>query len=126
MEQPNIYACVGDTRISFGKWYSPTGKTPQECTYCEWCVQNGCISMDDIHDIGAVTGCNCDCVNKANHEHIKKYVCATCKAEGSMIMNCMCGTCTSINCNHYTPSSGMKYCNGCSAIFGKCVYCGNK
>jgi hypothetical protein len=124
MEQPNIYACVGDTRISFGKWYSPTGKTPQECTYCEWCLENGCISMDDVYEIGDVTGCNCDCVNKANHEHIKEYVCTACKAKGGMIMMCQIGTCST--CTHYTSNIGMKHCKGCSAIFSRCKYCGNK
>lgn len=124
MEQPDIYACVGDTRISFGKWYSPTGKTPQECTYCEWCVENGCISMDDVHDVGPVTNCNCDCVNKANHEHIKKYVCEECKLDDGGIMMCGLGEC--IKCTRDTSNIGVDYCDGCSAIFNKCAYCGGK
>jgi len=40
--------CVGHERISLGNWYCPKGKTPQECTYCEYCIQNGCIPLNDV------------------------------------------------------------------------------
>jgi len=31
----SIYGCVGNMRVSFGKWYVPMDKTAAEITYCE-------------------------------------------------------------------------------------------
>jgi len=71
-----IYGCVGDTRISFGKWYVPKDKTYTEFTYCEWCFNNECIKIEDVKDTynsGELLQCNCDCIN--NHIKINRYLC---------------------------------------------------
>lgn len=118
-----INACVGNTRINFGKWYSPIGKTSVECTYCEWCVANGCVDIKDVYDVCTVRNCNCDCPNKKDHEKIKEY---TCEKHNRCIMSCDTGTCEMPNCEIYTCSGMAKYCAGCSAIFGICEVCGEK
>jgi len=120
-----INACVGDTRINFGEWYTPVGKTPSEFTYCEFCIKNGCVAdMSTVYKVvEEVNSCNCDCENKASHEHIKPYVCQACDVllRQGMVMDCRVGRCK--KCNAYTSSGGVKYCKGCSAIFGLCPYC---
>jgi len=128
MDKVTINACVADTRISFGDWYVPNGKTPQECTYCEWCIKNGCVSMDDIYKFTEnVYGCNCDCPNKKTHECIREYVCEKHHRERGeeMVLSCpamrQCKTCT-----QFGRSWSEIYCNGCSAVFQICKYCGEK
>lgn len=121
MAQPVIYACVGSTRINFGKWYSPIGYTSSEFTYCEWCVQNGCVNPANVRDVGTVNQCNCDCANRQLHVCIEKFVCDRCKSEVGM-MTCDMSTCE--KCNGPTTSGCIMYCNGCSALFRICIYCG--
>lgn len=127
MDKVTINACVADTRISFGDWYVPNGKTPQECTYCEWCIKNGCVSMDDIYKFTEnVYGCNCDCPNKKTHECIKAFVCEKHRIaeRKGMMMTCDMSTCK--KCKGWTTSGCIKYCDGCSAVFSMCKYCGEK
>ena len=70
--------CVGDFRLRVGNWYVPNGKTPQECTYCEWCIRNGCININETTLLELdcnMTGCNCDCPKQADHPKLKFDCC---------------------------------------------------
>ena len=44
--------CVAERRISIGTWYVPNGQTAAQCTYCQYCINNGCISIDSVYKIG--------------------------------------------------------------------------
>ncbi len=117
--------CVGSMRISVGTWYSPIGKTPSECTYCEFCVVNGCADRSKVYQITEpVQNCNCDCPIAQNHPQLKKYECHKCITK-SGFMTCDMSTCHKCNVNR-TTSSCIKYCNACSAIYGICVTCGDE
>lgn len=124
--EPRIEACVGSHKIRFGKWYTPNDKQPAECTYCEWCIRNGCIDVLETYLVEGVEGqANCDCPNQSTHEKIKSYVCEKCQKKGG-VMNCALGRCKMPGCRGYTSSMGKPYCKGCSAIFHKCEYCGEE
>lgn len=120
-----INNCIAHRQLSFGKWYSPNGKKPNEFTYCEWCVNNGCVDIKDVYDVGVVKGCNCDCANRRTHIPLEKYLCDEHKKGGGIMLSIM-GTCTMPNCGVYTPHRSNKYCFGCSAIFAVCEVCGKK
>ena len=113
--------CVGNLFLSVGNWYTPIGKTPQECTYCEYCVNNGCITKDEIYKLDAVGNCNCDCPAQKNHPRLKGYTCQK-HSRGDMLSVCMVGTCK--NCKGWTSTTAKQYCDGCSAILNLCMYCG--
>lgn len=118
-----IYGCVGDTRISFGKWYVPVGKSFTEFTYCEWCFNIGCIKIEDIkevYDSGELGLCTCDCVN--DHVKINKYLCN--KHYGKNLIPHGTRKCKTPKCRSLTSSKHNKRCRGCSAIFGICEVCG--
>jgi len=118
-----IYGCVGDTRISFCKWYVPIGKSSTEFTYCEWCFNLGCINSQDIKDTynsGELLQCNCDCIN--NHVKITKYLCHKHYGENSISNGQR--KCKTPKCKILTSSKRNTRCQGCSAIFGICEICG--
>lgn len=116
-----IKGCVGDIKINFGKWYSPVGKSAYECTICEFCVQNGCVEKSDMREIDEINQCVCNCINKQNHLCIEEYACTECLISCNIekLDTNKCTICKEYT-NYYT-----KYCAGCSAIFEKCIYCGN-
>ena len=116
--EPKINACVGGTRINFGTWYSPIGKQPTDCTYCEWCVKNQCIKMDEVYDVGKVTSCNCDCPNQLDHPFIQKYDCG--QHEKGGLTTCDMRQCKL--CKQWIAKG--EYCNECSAVFQVCYECG--
>lgn len=134
-----ISACVGDIKINYGKWYTIVGKTAYEYTICEFCVRNGCVEKSDVYELDEVNQYSCNCRN--SHAYIEQYVCMDCIADcnftilninkciigpttntvgtgSSPVLFPRCTTCKEF-INKYTT-----YCQGCSAIFGKCTYCG--
>lgn len=120
-----IYGCVGDIRISFGKWYVSIGKTYTESTYCEWCFNNGCIKIEDIKDIynsGELLECNCNC-NRIN-DHTKTNGCLCGKHYGTNLINNGSRKCKTSKCEILTSNKRNTRCQGCSAIFGICEICG--
>jgi hypothetical protein len=119
---PPINACVGKARINFGKWYTPNGTERGKITYCEWCLNNGCTTLDQVYDIGEVTRCNCDCPNQESHPQIGRVACAK-HLEGGL-MTCDIGKCK--KCGHWTSSGCIDYCNGCSFTYQICYVCGQK
>jgi hypothetical protein len=111
-----ISACVGNIKINYGKWYAPIGKTAYQCTICEFCILNGCVEKSAVYELDEINQYSCNCTN--NHTHIEEYVCEDCIYDCNFIIADM-GKC--ITCKEFTKN---KYCNGCSAIFSKCIYCG--
>lgn len=113
-----ISDCVGDIKINYGKWYAIVGKTAYESTICEFCIRNGCVEKSDVYELDEVNQYSCNCGN--SHVCIKDYVCVDCITDCNFtILNInKCITCKEF-IDKYTT-----YCQGCSAIFNKCVYCG--
>lgn len=118
----SLSACTGQFRVHHGKWTVPKGSTAEECTYCEWCVTNGCIQLEEgyttRHDLH---NCLCDCPIKQSHASIQVYNCGGHEDEIGM---CMMGTCKACCKQNATPSSAEDYCQACSALFGICEVCG--
>ena len=112
--------CVGLHRVNNGTWYVPNGKTKEQCTYCEWCVKNGCVEEKDVSQIsGSIRDCNCDCNKK--HPHIVKLICPFCTV--NQINTCslaMCSKCKNCGIIH---GSGT-HCVGCSYQLKICGDCG--
>lgn len=116
--------CVGILSINYGKWYCPVGKTPTECTYCSYCITNGCIK-DDVYEIKENITCNCDCLLRDSHPHPEYVTCPVCTIEWiDVYTTAVCGTCKS--CADSTPSSSDIYCQACSTLHKSCHKCGNK
>jgi hypothetical protein len=153
MEKP--LACIGDMRISCGIWYSPHGKTAYEFTYCEWCVDNGCVDKRNVYQvtsktlkddylkscleqgtrpneyhlsqIGKICNCNCDCPKKSSHAPIEKKT--YCHDKCGEEINGKNPTLTMgrcLLCNNLIRKYHMKACDTCSMIYGICIGCGQK
>lgn len=115
-------ACTGHFRVHRGKWTIPKGMTPQQCTYCEWCVTNQCVQLEEGYTVKQdLSNCLCDCPFKDSHASIQLYNCG--KHEDSIGLGMM-GTCRLCFRRNTTASSLEKYCGACSALFGICEVCG--
>src|SRR5579863_5542077 len=119
--QPVINACVGSIRINYGEWYTPTGKTSVDFTYCEWCFRNGCTNGVDIYknDNDNISSCNCDCPYQSSHPCIREFICDKCQSDDGGLMTCDVTEC--LKCGGGTYSGAMDYCAGCSALFDICI-----
>ncbi len=116
--------CVGDIRINYGKWYVPIGKTAQDCTYCEYCYKNGCVSPDKVTEqTEAAVNCNCDCPNKASHPKLVTIICPLCVPK-PVSPDSKVGTCKKCKTTTYHPD--MAYCPGCSTEVKSCSECGDE
>ena len=68
--RPKMNACPGRHRINNGNWFVPPNKTTKECTYCEWCIEHGCVDIKSVNKVdGPLILCNCDCTN--SHDQIQ-------------------------------------------------------
>lgn len=116
--------CVGDTRVNFGTWYSPNGKTPEECTYCEYCINNKCINISEVYKLeDQAVQCSCDCPNKKIHPKLYCYFCPKCEIERFNKMRPTSqGTCK--RCKYPTPFITQAYCASCSIELNSCYDCG--
>lgn len=129
-------ACIGDIRVKGGNWWALNdhlnNENPLDITYCEYCVKNKCVPVDNIYQVDLDQAkdynINCDCPNKFDHrlngKCIFPYRCAMhrTKENRGMLMTCDMRKCT--NCNDYTASSAIKYCDSCSYNLQLCCYCG--
>jgi hypothetical protein len=116
--------CSGDIPINFGTWYSQLGKTPEECTYCEYCFNNKCIDISQLYKINDLSQhCVCDCPKKNMHPKLLCYLCPKCEIErfGSSPSQSN-GTCK--KCKFRTPFATHAYCASCSIQFKSCYECG--
>jgi hypothetical protein len=127
----NKTKCVGDIYVSFGTWKTQSD-VDSNITFCEYCVENGCVSDISLAPIEITGVCNCDCPQKEQHKLdnmcIQPFVCEPCRNEG-IIGGCMMSKCKMMvndkPCKTLTPSTANEYCKGCSALFHKCIYCGD-
>lgn len=114
--------CPGNFRVHKGKWSTPKGMTPSECTYCEWCVQNGCVQLEEGFSVGYdLNQCLCDCSQKESHETIQTY---NCGKHAGIIGGAVMGRCGSCFKASSTTSTAQKYCRACSTLYGICEFCG--
>jgi hypothetical protein len=115
-------ACTGEFRVHCGKWTTPRGMTPQQCTYCEWCISNKCVQLEEGYTQREnLNNCSCDCPLKETHTSIEPY---NCGGHRGWIGGCSMGTCGSCFKNNSTTSTMQKYCRACSALFAICDVCG--
>lgn len=115
-------ACPGKLYVHRDQWTIPNGKTARECTYCEWCVNNGCFQLEPGFSVSRDLGtCSCDCPVRDAHVTMQPYNCG--QHDGTPGMTVM-GTCKSCWRAASTSSSAEKYCGGCSAQHGICIVCG--
>ena len=117
-----VTPCPGEFRVHRGKWATPKGMTPQQCTYCEWCVTNQCVQLEEGYTVNYNLGnCLCDCPIKHSHASIQVYDCGN---HAQSIGLCLMGTCESCHRKGTTTSSVEKYCDACSALYSMCKICG--
>ncbi len=115
-------ACTGDFRVGRGKWVIPRGMTPQQCTYCEWCITNKCVQLEEGYTVKQnLNGCLCDCPVKHTHGSIQIY---NCGKHNGLFGLCDLGRCRACFRDAVTESSAYLYCGACSASFGICEVCG--
>lgn len=115
-------ACTGEFRVHRGKWTTPKGMTPQQCTYCEWCITNQCVQLEEGYTVRSdLSNCLCDCPVKHSHASIQIY---NCGKHNNSIGLCARGLCRICFRSNATDSSLEKYCGACSALFGICGVCG--
>jgi hypothetical protein len=116
--------CVGDTPINFGNWYCQNGKTAEDCTYCEYCVNNKCIDVSQLYKLSDSTyHCTCDCPKKHSHPKLFCYFCPKCEIERfGMEPPKAGGACK--KCKFQTPLANQAYCASCSIQLKSCYECG--
>ncbi len=130
MNIKNIDCCIGSAKVGFGKWYTPIGLTTSQCTYCEFCYNNGCIDKSNVYEAtnikpnkyNSLTNCNCDCPNQSNHERVVPIKCPFCNIEAECLL-CGAGKCQ--DCETAVPYFFYKLCDGCSYRNKSCYRCGN-
>ena len=110
--------CPGSTSIDCGTWYTPPGKSVEECTYCEWCVENKCIESDNLTRVmHFLVDCTCDCP-KCQDKFISPLTCPAC--ENNVVM----GTVFEGDCKNCGTDADFTYCRGCSYLLKSCWLCG--
>src|SRR5207237_7622170 len=103
--------------------YSANVDLASECTYCEWCINNGCVALTDIYKINEkVISCNCDC--QKDHPYIQIYVCNEHYKTGKHTHNGVMMSCCMKPCKKCGTVTNTDYCSKCSALFRICMTCG--
>lgn len=120
--------CVGKMRTGLGTWYVPNGQKASECTYCEWCLRNGCFKKEDTYSATDLMGCNCDCTQE--HDKMKEFVCDDHKFNVISDEYFDCNKCKRAclmrhgdNIAAGVIATKLKYCRLCSTFFGMCIFC---
>lgn len=127
--------CNGKEKLKSDDWWVLNGSNASKCTYCNWCVENGCIDKTTVtQSSGEVMTCYCDCRKQHNNNPIA-LKCTTCmikmgftstfylddiflKDESAVTHKG--GKCISCGLKH----DFMNYCDVCSYVSKHCVYCG--
>ena len=127
--------CPGKAIVNFGTWFCPSDKTLAKYTYCEYCVNNGCIDKTSVTQIkhtfidyllfrNKIKYIKCNCPNQLMHPVISAYLCPTCDLESDV-----CSTASSGHCKLCKIEIGLEtytYCCGCSYQICACLRCGQK
>lgn len=142
--QPVVFDfCPGQRRMPFGQWWVPEGKTPAECTICEYCYNNKCLGdvvmTPYYHKHFNISGnyqekipyskmkngnCNCDCPKMKEHPRPDNLLCPPCYTK-SLSIFCRAASCGSCQqCGNWTSYCGMAYCPPCSHLLKACHECG--
>lgn len=117
--------CVGDIPINFGTWYGQNGKSPDECTYCEYCIRNKCIDVSQTYKLADSTiHSTCDCPKKNSHIKLFCYLCPKCEMNRFTMNNSEITEGKCRRCNFEIPCSSFSYCQSCSIQFKSCYECG--
>lgn len=117
LRELKLTGCIGQNRINYGKWYSPNGKKPSECTYCDWCVKNGCVNVSDLYKINKVEQCNCDCPQQKNHPCLQLYICDQCDINFKIAEYGQCEM-----CSRFIMSGGCYKFDSYKSVCVRCVY----
>lgn len=110
--------CVGHNRVNNGTWYLVRGVRPADGTYCEFCVENGCVDKDNVFKLpGPIKDCNCVCEGK---HFAVTFVCPTCTGllEFTPDTKYPCQNCKIAGIRY------AKYCACCSYGQKCCANCG--
>jgi predicted nucleic acid-binding Zn ribbon protein len=105
-------------------WYFSKEKPYGKVTYCQFCVNFGCISKDNLEEVPSNT-CNCDCPN--TNAHLKNmwqvipYVCESCAHSEIDAKNTEHRKCLACSRN---INWGTNYCDYCSSKDAHCLICG--
>lgn len=126
----SIDCCIGKTRVRFGRWFTPIGSTSDQCTYCNFCYNNGCADKSTVYEVipqkpnkyNSLLNCNCDCPNQSNHDLIVAIKCPQCNVEPNKIFFCSASYCN--DCGIDIPYSADHLCDGCSYRTKSCYSCG--
>lgn len=144
--------CIGDFIINYGIWHRL--KKCEKCTYCDFCVRNGCIESSKVclvKDVSKENSCCC----KNQHPPLFELVCPICSINKiGACLKCIfcscnldqipdrkylekiyCSICSDNPDNVYSycqlcrkMCSYLKqtYCCKCSIFLKSCYYCGTK
>lgn len=133
--------CPGKTRMPYGQWWVPEGKRPEECTICEYCVNQRCLGdvklLPYYHASFNLSGnyigeipldqlqngnCDCDCPKRHQHPTPRNLFCPLCTiTEKTCKYSNTCQQCG--NEVHYKD---VVYCPPCSHLAKACQRCGEK
>lgn len=114
--------CPGFTRPSETQtWYYPSNSTPQETTYCQFCVKLGCVPADNLITFSSNT-CNCDCPHRHTHGTFLAvpFICKGCQTKDITLDSqekCQI-------CERVVPARD-RCCDYCSSINKVCKLCGS-
>lgn len=117
-------ACPGNFRVNRGKWFIPVGMTKSQYTYCEWCISNRCVELEEGYTVKSdLNNCLCDCSQKHSHNVMQPYDCGNHKNDNDTATDAKhsCRLCW-----RNTAVGNERYCQACSALFGICGFCGIK
>lgn len=137
MADNKITFCNGRIPLKSCDWWVPNRVKPEDFTYCNWCVENGCIDKSEVTKLqDKEITCNCDCPTDHENRPIV-LICTTCKIKFGyryinqfddiflkdeivstiFSTNKQCRNC-SINNNNNC------YCDFCSYTTNHCAECG--
>ena len=117
--------CPAQFRLSeIQTWYYPSSSSPKEKTYCQFCVERGCVDKVDLTSFESNT-CNCDCPQLNSHKdhlwEVIPYTCQLCRIKGidaNHKEERSCQVC------HRTIPWGTQCCEYCSSGQARCLICG--
>lgn len=112
---PGIYRPAEKTT-----WYYPSNSSPKEKTFCQFCVNRGCVQKEELDSFESNT-CSCDCPCRDEHEtfEVTPFICNKCQRpiDVSDPESKPCTTC------QRKVEKGFSCCYYCSSVEKKCLIC---